>query len=301
MRIPLFLLSLVTSSVAQINYTPPTHSFYDDVDYDQLDEITPQQFWNRLIVNKAYGEARYEALKKHAPWFILHGAIDEKDAKFSKKILIEARAVTCSIPESHITFNWKKFTKENGIKGDAKLASATDPKQHIAWGLIDQSLDRKDFAYAEKLSQFLKENYSFEAWEKTQRKDSPPPSTYFEADIEYVIESGDFHEVQRLWTRSVWAATEKCNPAGWYAGELPWIILRLSIEHKEAAYAQMMLVETYDKANLPPNHYPHSKQSWDRLSNEGKRVIRVATSSLLHRSFSGKRFGAITHFRGGYS
>ena len=268
MRIPLLLVCLATSSVAQINYTAPTRSFYEDFGNSSWD-LSAQQLWQHGIVDKAYGESRYEYLKKDIPWMALSTAISDEDAKYAKKMVVEALAVACSFPKDHVNLNWDKFTQENGIKGDLKRASVAGSKKHIAWGLLDQSLDRKDFTYAEKLSQFLNNNYSLENLFSIQRKDDPP-STYFEQDISNVWESGDFKEVQRLWKRAIWEATEKCNPNGWYEGELPWTILGMSIKHEERAFAKMMLIETYDKANLPPNHYAHAKKFWTKLSQKDK-------------------------------
>ena len=278
MRIPLLLLSLLTSSVAQINYPPQSGQF--GVDFRP--SLNSSDAWESIVVKKVYGEVYYQTLKKDIPWMELYDAINNENSERAQKMLIEARAVACELPESFVKLNWGKFTKEASIKGEVKKKSNKDSGEHIAWDLLYQSLERKDFVYAEKLVQFLRNNYSLEALEVMQRKEkglSLPPVNVWN-DLSAVRESGDFEEVKRVWKRGIWESTDGVLEASYIPDEMPWSILGLSLEHKKIAYAKMFLLECYDKARLPPNHYDHAKKFWAKLPEVGNEDNKVELNPL---------------------
>jgi len=138
----IFLLSIVSSSVAQINHPPQIEGFWKNFPYDDH-MMSPRELWESIVVDKAFGEVYYQTLKNDVAWLVLCFAIDQKDAEYAKKMVIEARAVACELPEDYIKSNWETFTKEVGIKGEVKKASGKDAKEHIAWDILSLETSKK--------------------------------------------------------------------------------------------------------------------------------------------------------------
>jgi len=124
--------------------------------------------------------------------------------------------------------------------------------------LLVESLNHKEFTFAQELSEWLRDHYSNEV---AEGEGSTSP---FADEIAAVKKSKDLEQAKKLWDKIQVAKENEDKGLETTLQAIPWIILDISIVNKEGEYAKLMVKEACAVESTPKD-YADAKKLWDKF------------------------------------
>jgi len=196
------------------------------------------------------------------PWDIVRLSMEHREIAYAKMFLIECY-VKAKLPPNHYAHAKKFFAKLPQAGNEEKETELTPLRglaRYVVWGLLVESLNHKEFTFAQELSEWLRAHYSIGA---PQEKGSVLPLALAD-EIAAVKKSKDVERAKKLWDKIQVAKANGDKGLETTLKALPWIILDISIANKEGEYAKLMVKEAC-AVESNPEDYADAKKLWDKF------------------------------------